>query len=60
MKAYKFYPMQFLIEEPRNKEQFERIKRTGIISEPNQKTGGCCVFVWKFIDKQIKNAYGLE
>ena len=51
---------QFLFQEPRNKKQLERIKRTGIIGSPHLKLGGYAAVVWKYIDSQFKDNFGLE
>ena len=53
-------PSQFLFQEARNKKQLERIRRTYIISSPQQKPGGFGVFIWKYIDRQFKTMYGIE
>jgi hypothetical protein len=51
---------QFLFQEPRNKKQLERIKRTNIFSLPYQKPGEYTAFIWNYIDRQFKDIFELE
>jgi hypothetical protein len=51
---------QFFFPEPENKNQLERIRRTGFKISPQQKPGSYTIFVWKYIDRLFKDIYGLE
>lgn len=51
---------QFLFQEPRAKKDKSRIHRTGIISKPAQRCGGYAGFVWPYVDRQLRDIFGLK
>ena len=51
---------QFLFQEPRKKKDQSRVAHWGIVSKPEQTPGGYAVFVWPYIDRWMKEDFGLE
>lgn len=52
---------QFLICRTSEKElPKDRVERVGILLKPSQKVGGFSAFLWKHLDKQLKDYFGIE
>jgi len=51
---------QFLVAEPRKKNDQARILRTEFISVPAQECGGYTVLVWGYVDQQLNEWFNLE
>lgn len=51
---------QFLFQEPRKKEDQTRILPSECYSNPAQKPGGYAVMVWPYVDRQMRDIFGLE
>jgi hypothetical protein len=51
---------QFLLGEPRRKQDAERLARTGVVSKPHQHVAGFAVFVFPHFDRQLREVFGLE
>jgi hypothetical protein len=50
---------QFLFQEPRKKKDKARVLRLGVVSKPGQKCGGFTALPWQFVDRQLKELFGL-
>lgn len=51
---------QFLLGEPRRKQDAARIIRTGTTSRPLQQPAGCAVLVFPHLDRQLDEIFGLR
>jgi hypothetical protein len=51
---------QFLFQEPRKQKDKGRVTRTGFSSKPAQKPGGYTVLVWPYVDRLLKDIFGIE
>jgi hypothetical protein len=51
---------QFLFQEPRKKVDQARVVRLGVLSQPAQIPGRYTALVWPFVDRLMKELFGLE
>lgn len=51
---------QFIFQEPRRKKLQSRITRLGCSTTPQQTVGGYTAFVWPYVDKLLKEIFGLQ
>jgi len=51
---------QFLFQEPRKKKELARVVRLGVSTQPTQKPVGYAVFVWPYVDHQLKDVFGID
>lgn len=50
---------QFMLGEPRRKKDSTRFVRTGVTSAPTQDPGRCAIFVFPYIDSQLRDLFGI-